>query len=128
MQLAFVDVAPLTFATFRFLGGAGFLLLLLYFSPATKILPPKKERLKLGLISILQFVSVLCFAAIAFLYLPTGRTVSVIYTMPLCVTDFSFLVVGLKPSRTQLLGMLLSVGGILLFLDPAVIELDNKEA
>src|SRR5690625_1848164 len=127
MQLAFVDVAPLTFATFRFLGGAGFLLLLLYLSSAKKILPPKQERFKLGLISILQFVSVLGFAGIALLYLPAGRTVTVIYTMPLWVTVFSFLVVGLKPSRTQLLGMLLSVSGILLFFNPGVIELDNKE-
>src|SRR5690625_2704852 len=90
------------------------------------VIPPKKERLKLGLIIILQFVSVLGFAGIALLYLPAGRTVTVIYTMPLWVTVFSFLVVGLKPSRTQLLGMLLSVGGILLFLDPTVLELDNK--
>src|SRR5690625_3008801 len=101
----------------------------LFMTEATSaaVIPPRKERLKLGLISILQFVSVLGFAGIALLYLPAGRTVTVIYTMPLWVPVFCFFVVGLKPSRTQLLGMLLSVSGILLFFNPGVIELDNKE-
>lgn len=128
MQIAFVDVAPLTFATFRFLGGAGCLFLLLYCGPRKDMLPPREELLKLGGISILQFVSVLGFAGIALLYLPAGRTVTIIYTMPFWVTVFSFLVAGLRPARTQIVGMLLSVGGLLLFLDPAVIDLDSYNA
>jgi len=128
MQLAFLDVSPLTFATFRLLGGAGFLLFLLYFISPKKVLPPRAERPKLALISLCQFVSVLGFAGLALLYLPAGRTVTIIYTMPVWVTVFSFLLVRVRPNYVQVLGVFLSISGILLFFDPSVIELDNTDA
>lgn len=128
MKLAFADIQPLTFGALRLAGGAFFIFILLGASKNKKIIPEKQEAFTLAYISILQFVSVIGFAGISLLFLQAGRTITAIYTMPLWVTLFSVFIAKERPKLIQIIGVVLSLLGILLFLDPTVIDWTDRGA
>jgi len=122
MKLALRDMPPLTFSAVRLFGGAAVVAIMLWATGAPRLLPPPGERAGLAGISILQYVSVLGLASVSLLFLPAGRTVTMIYSMPLWAAIFDALILRNRLSWAQYLGILVSISGILLFLDPAVID------
>src|SRR5690625_1792642 len=122
MKLALRDISPLTFTAVRVLGGAGFVACMLLATKRSRLLPPKDEMAPLAGISLLQYGSVLGLASIALLWLPAGRTITAIYTMPLWAVLFDVLIMRVRLRPLQILGIVVSVIGILLFLDPAVLD------
>lgn len=128
MKLALRDIPPLTFSAIRLFGGAAFIAILLWATGASRLLPPAGERMGLAGISILQYVSVLGLASISLQFLPAGRTVTMIYSMPLWAAIFDALILRNRLSWAQSLGIVVSISGMLLFLDPAVIDWSDKGA
>ncbi|MFA5662877.1 DMT family transporter [Castellaniella sp.] len=121
-KLALDDIGPITFSALRLLGGATFVAVLLWASRAPKLLPPRTERIRLALISIMQFVSVVGFSSVALQFLPAGRTVTAIYTMPLWAALLDAMIMKTRLRHTQYIGILVSLAGIILFLQPSVID------
>lgn len=121
LKLAVRDMPPLTFSGVRSLGGAVIVALIILHGHSGRLLPPKAERMRFAVVGILQFASVSGLAAMALLVLPAGRTVAMIYTMPLWAAIFDMLLLGRRLARLQILGIAISLGGLLLFLDPMVL-------
>lgn len=128
MKLALQDMPPLTFAAMRVLGGAATLACVLFLIKAPKILPSKRELLPLANVSVLQFASVLGFAGIALTTLPASRTITAIYSMPFWAAIFDMIIVRTRLRPIQLLGILISLGGMVLFIDPSVIDWNDSGA
>lgn len=128
MKLALQDIPPLTFASLRILGGAAAILCVLLIVSPAKILPPKQELLPLAGISVLQFASVLGLAGIALLTLPASRTITAIYSMPFWAAIFDILILRARLGLMQALGILVSLAGMLLFIDPRVIDWSDSGA
>lgn len=127
LKLAFADMPPLTFGATRLIGGVVVILLLIWWRGEDAYLPVPGERLSLALIAILQFSSVLGLAGIALLYLPAGRTVTVVYSMPLWAALFSLVLEREWLSSKALAGIVISFAGLLLFVDPDVIDLTRLD-
>lgn len=121
-KLALRDIAPLSFSAIRLLGGALLVATVLWISRSGPLLPPKHERARLTAISIMQFVSVVGFSGIALMYLPAGRTVAAIYSMPLWAAILDAVIMKARLSRIQYAGILISLCGMVLFLQPTVID------
>lgn len=128
MKLALQDMPPLTFAAMRVLGGAATLACVLIFIKAPKMLPAKHEMLPLANVSVLQFASVLGFAGIALTTLPASRTITAIYSMPFWAAIFDMVILRARLRPIQLLGILVSLGGMVLFIDPSVIDWSDSGA
>lgn len=126
MKLALQDISPLTFTAIRVLGGAGVVAAILLVMRAPQLLPSREELLPLAGVSLLQYGSVLGLTAIALLWLPAGRTIAAIYTMPLWAVIFDMLLMKLRPRWFQVLGMLTSLAGMLLFMDPGVLDWTDR--
>ena len=121
MKLAFQDIGPLTFSAARLFGGALVVALLIAAQRRHGLLPPRQERLPLALIGLLQLGSVLSFSGIALQVLPAGRTATAVYSMPLWAALFAMALRRERLAPRKLLGVLVSLGGLALFMDPAVI-------
>ncbi|MER1966380.1 DMT family transporter [Castellaniella sp. GW247-6E4] len=121
LKLAVQDMPPLTFSALRSLGGAVIVALLILGGRLGPLLPPKEERVRFAVVGILQFALVIGLATVAMLVLPAGRTVAIIYTMPLWAALFDMLLLGRRLTPRQVLGIAVSLAGLLLFLDPMVL-------
>lgn len=122
MKLAMQDMPPLTFSAVRLFGGAIVVTTVLLACRAPRLLPPNDELVGLAGIGILQFASVLGLAGIALLVLPAGRTVTAIYSMPLWAALFDILLLRSRLAPIQIAGVVVSLSGLLLFLDPSVVD------
>lgn len=122
IKLALRDLEPLTFSLIRLLGGAAVIFVLIKITKSKQTLPFKKERVGLALISALQIVSVLGLASVALLYLPAGRTVTLIYSMPFWAALFDMFFFKNRPGIIQSAGILLSLCGLLIYFNPAVLN------
>jgi len=121
MKLALADMPPLTFSATRVVGAAIVVALLVRAKGGT-LLPPPGERVRLALIGLLQFASVLGLVSVALQFLPAGRTVTMVYSMPVWAALFSSLMGRGRLAWRQVAGVGLGVVGLGLFLDPAVID------
>lgn len=121
IKLALRDLEPLTFSVLRLVGGTIVVLVLLKLTNTTQLLPIKRERFALVLISVLQIVSVLGLASVALLYLPAGRTVALIYSMPFWAALFDIVLFKSRPTSLQAVGILFSLIGLLVYFDPSVL-------
>lgn len=122
MKVALQDIPPLAFAAVRIMGGALFLGILIYFTRPSALLPPPGERCILGLVGVLQYAAVLGPAGMALYWVPPGRTVAIVYTMPIWAALFDCLLMRKRLCALQWTGILISVVGILLFMDPGVLD------
>lgn len=122
LKLAIRDMPPLTFSAVRLFGGAIVISSIIFLSGSPGLLPPRSERLRLAGVGILQFASVLGLAGIALRALPAGRTVTTIYTMPLWAALFDRLLLKHRLAPVQMLGIVVSLSGLLFFLNPTVLD------
>jgi drug/metabolite transporter (DMT)-like permease len=122
MKLAIRDMPPLTFAALRLLGGALVVWAIMRLTRAKRVLPPNTELLGLAGVGVLQFSSVLGLTGIALMVLPAGRTITAVYSMPLWAAIFDWLFFRTRLAPMQICGITVSLGGLLLFLDPSVLD------
>ena len=127
MKLALRDISPLAFAATRILGGALFLAVIIRVATPSQLLPPRDERWTLAWIGILQYSAVLGSTGFALLWLPAGRTVTIVYTMPVWAALFDFLFLRGRLKPLQIAGIMVSCVGILLFMDPGVLDWSVNE-
>jgi drug/metabolite transporter (DMT)-like permease len=122
MKRAIADMPPLAFSATRLWGAAAVVALLIRLRGQESLLPPPDERMRLGAVGLLQFASVLGLTGIALQFLPAGRAVTVVYSMPVWAALFSMLMGKGRLSRRHGAGIGLSLAGLLLFVDPAVVD------
>src|SRR3546814_331789 len=118
----FRAIPPLTFAVPRVVGAAVVGVLLMRIKGEATLLPPPGERVRLAVIGLLQFASVLGLVSVALQFLPAGRTVTLVYSMPVWAALFSSLMGKGRLVWRQLVGVGLGLAGLALFLDPSVID------
>lgn len=128
MKLAVQDMPPLTFSAVRLFGGVLVMICMIMMTRSAHLAPPKSERFELACIGMLQFASVLGLASIALQHLPAGRTVTLIYSMALWAAIFDMLILKSRLRWNQYLGIILSVLGLVLFIDPTVVDWSDTDA
>jgi drug/metabolite transporter (DMT)-like permease len=112
---------PFTYAALR-VGSALVTVVVLLAWQRRLRLPPRADVpivLSLGLGQIAVGVLIM---NIALQVVPAGRSSVLVYTMPLWVAVLLALFFGMRPRRNEILGLVLGIGGLLLLLNPAVID------
>jgi len=122
MKRAIADMPPLTFTILRLWGAAAVIAVLIRARGDGPLCPPREERAALAGVGLLQFGSVLGLTSIALQYLPAGRTVTVVYSMPVWAALAAMLLGHGKPTRRHAIALALGLAGLLLFLNPAVVD------
>lgn len=122
MKRAISDMPPLTFSATRLWGAAAVIVLLIRLRADGPLFPPRGERAALAGVGLLQFGSVLGFTGIALQFLPAGRAVTVVYSMPVWAALATLLLGKGRLTARQWLGIALGVAGLLFFMDPAVVD------
>jgi drug/metabolite transporter (DMT)-like permease len=121
MKLALADAAPLVFVLLRLVGTLAVIapLLLLLRAP---LLPVAGERLGLFLVGQLQIAGFLICSIVGLAIVPAGRAIVLAYTMPLWAIPIE-LWLGTEGRRPlQLAGAAVGFAGILLFLNPGLVD------
>lgn len=125
LKMALRDMPPVTFAALRMLGAALVLGGLNFKRSNTLEIPAKGERCALAMIGLLQLASVLGLAGIGLRYLEPGRTVVLVYTMPIWVVMWQWLLARQKVNRWGVIGVAVASAGMVLFLNGQVLDLEN---
>jgi drug/metabolite transporter (DMT)-like permease len=73
-------------------------------------------------VGIVQIAAGVLIMNLALQVVPAGRSSVLVYTMPLWVAVLLAVFFGIRPRRNELVGLVLGVGGILVLLNPAVID------
>ncbi|MGE5269229.1 MAG: DMT family transporter [Thiohalocapsa sp.] len=125
MKLALADAPPLPFVMLRLIGALALLTTLL---PALRLplLPPRGERLGLFLVGQLQVTGFLIAGIIGLSIVPAGRAIVLAYTMPLWAIPLELWLEPGRLSRRQLLGALIGFAGLLLFMNPGLVDWGDK--
>jgi drug/metabolite transporter (DMT)-like permease len=112
---------PLTYGTLRL--GTALLTMLAILAPGGHLRRPPREDapviLSVGLLQMAAGVLIMNFALQA---VPAGRSSVLVYTMPLWVAALLWLWFRAAPRRNELLGLALGVVGIVILVNPSVID------
>jgi drug/metabolite transporter (DMT)-like permease len=121
MKLAVGQVPPLLFVLLRL---AGSLLLIAPVLVATRqpLLPVPGERLVLFWVGQLQVGGFLICSIIGLAIMPAGRAIVLAYTMPLWAIPIGLFLWREPVSRNQLLGALIGFAGLVLFMNPGLVD------
>ena len=115
------DMSPVAFTTVRFIGSA-VLMALLAIPMRRPLLPVAGERVKLALIGIVQIAGMLGCGTFGLQFVGPGRTAVLIYTMQLWALLLGW-VIARDPIKSKgLLGALIGFAGIVLFLNPRLVN------
>ena len=127
MKLALPSIAPLGFVALRVAGTAvvvaGFLAL-----ARQELLPIRSERVPLAIIGLLQVAGTLGLAILGLRYVSAGRAAVLVYTMQLWAMPLGYWLVGDRITRWQIIGGILSLTGLALYLNPALIDWRDSRA
>ncbi len=121
MKLALDDAPPLTFVLLRLVGTIGLMApaLLILRAP---LLPVRGERLGLFVVGQLQVAGFLIFSIIGLAILPAGRAIVLAYTMALWAIPIELWLAREAPRRGQLAGALVGFAGLILFMNPGLVD------
>ena len=112
---------PLTYGTLRLLGGLLTMLVILGVQRRIS-LPPRADVPIILSIGFGQIASGILITHLALEAVPAGRSSVLLYSMPLWVAVLLYLRFRTKPRRNELIGLVLGVGGIVILINPTVIN------
>jgi len=121
MKLALADAPPLNFISLRVIGTLA-LLLPAMLAARAPLLPLPGERLGLFWVGQFQVAGWLICGIIGLSIVPPGRAVVLAYTMPLWTIPIGHWLRPEPLSRGQLIGAALGFVGLLLFMNPALVD------
>jgi drug/metabolite transporter (DMT)-like permease len=124
MKVALGQVPPLVFVLLRLIGS------LLLIAPALAatgqpLLPVRGERLSLFWVGQLQVAGFLICSIIGLAIVPAGRAIVLAYTMPLWAIPIGMCLSLEWPRRGQLAGAAIGFAGLLLFMNPGLVDWGN---
>jgi drug/metabolite transporter (DMT)-like permease len=124
MKLALGQVPPLKFVLLRLVGS------LVLIAPALalggqRLLPEPDERMKLFWVGQLQVSGFLICGIIGLSILPAGRAIVLGYTMPLWAIPIGLFLWPEPISRGQLAGAAIGFAGLILFMNPGLVDWGN---
>lgn len=112
---------PLTYAVLRI--STGLITLLAILAPMRQLRrPPRADWSIIVSVAILQIAGGILIMNFALQAVPAGRSSVLAYTMPLWVALILWVVFRITPRRVEALGLVLGMAGILILVNPAVID------
>jgi drug/metabolite transporter (DMT)-like permease len=121
MKLALADAPPISFVLLR-LAGTLALLLPLILASRKPLLPERGERLGLFWVGQLQIAGFLICSIIGLSIVPAGRAIVLAYTMALWAIPIELWLEPQRLGRLQLLGAAVGFAGLLLFMNPGLVD------
>jgi drug/metabolite transporter (DMT)-like permease len=126
MKLALGQVPPLVFVLLRLIGSLALM------GPAVllarqSLLPVRGERLGLFWVGQLQVAGFLICSIIGLAIVPAGRAIVLAYTMPLWAIPIGLLLWREPLGRNQLAGAAVGFTGLVLFMNPALVDWRNGQ-
>jgi len=124
MKLALGQVSPLKFVLLRLIGGLALIApaLLVARQP---LLPYRGERLTLFWVGELQVAGFMICSIVGLSILPAGRAIVLGYTMPLWAIPIGIFIWPEPHRRAQLIGAAIGFVGLLLFMNPGLVDWSN---
>jgi len=124
MKLALGQVPPLVFVLLRLIGS---LVLIAPALAATRqpLLPVRGERSSLFWVGQLQVAGFLICSIIGLAIVPAGRAIVLAYTMPLWAIPIGMCLSPEWPGRGQLAGAAIGFAGLVLFMNPGLVDWGN---
>ncbi len=121
MKLALADAPPLLFVLLRMTGTLALLApaLLVMRQP---LLPIRGERPGLFVVGLFQVAGFLIFGIRGLSLVPSGRAIVLAYTMPLWAIPIGLWLGQERLARGQLLGAALGFAGLVLFMNPSLVD------
>ena len=124
MKLALGEVPPLKFVALRLVGS------LVLLAPALlaarqRLLPYRGERLTLFWVGELQVAGFLIASIMGLSILPAGRAIVLGYTMPLWAIPIGIFIWPEPHRRAQLVGAAIGFAGLVLFMNPGLVDWGN---
>jgi drug/metabolite transporter (DMT)-like permease len=124
MKLALADAPGPVFVLLRLLGTLAVMGPLLIAMRAP-LVPRRGERLGQAVVGLFQIGGFLIFSIIGLSILPAGRAIVLAYTMPLWAIPIELWVAADRPRRGQLIGGAVGFAGLLLFMNPGLVDWGN---
>jgi drug/metabolite transporter (DMT)-like permease len=124
MKLALADAPPLLFVILRLLATLALLTPALL-ALGAPLVPPAGERLGLFWVGQLQVAGFLIFGIIGLAILPAGRAIVLAYTMPLWAIPIGLWLWPETLGRGQLAGAAVGFAGLVLFMNPGLVDWGN---
>lgn len=115
------DMSPVAFTTLRFIGSAA-IMAVLAVPLRQPLLPHPGERAKLALIGIVQIAGMLGCGTFGLQFVGPGRAAVLIYTMQLWALLLGWAIARDPIKSKALIGALVGFGGIVLFLNPWLVN------
>jgi drug/metabolite transporter (DMT)-like permease len=127
MRLALADVRPLVFIALRMIGSIAVLALMLGCT-RQPMLALRHERRALFWVGQFQVTGFILFAIIGLSIVPPGRAIVLAYTMPLWAVPLGRWLMRERLSRMKLLGAAIGFAGLLLFMNPGLVDWSDPRA
>jgi drug/metabolite transporter (DMT)-like permease len=127
MRLALDHMRPLVFITLRLAGSLALMGPALLFSGRT-LLPLRHERMGLFWVGQFQVTLWVLFAITGLAIVPPGRAIVLAYTMPLWAFPLGVWLVRERLSRMKLFGAAVGISGLLLFMNPGLVDWRDARA
>jgi drug/metabolite transporter (DMT)-like permease len=127
MKLALGQVPPFTFVLLRLAGSLALIVPMLV-AMRQPLVPAPGERLGLFWVGQLQVAGFLVCSIIGLSIMPAGRAIVLAYTMPLWVIPIGRFVWPEPQGRNQLLGAAIGFAGLVLFMNPGLVDWQNPQA
>ena len=121
IKSAYRFISPPSFVLWRFCGAA-VVMGVMTLASRQPLIPRAGERFWMAVIGILQIGLCLGVSAFGLAYLGPGRAAVLIYTMQLWALPLGWLINGERVSRLSLAGGVVVTAGLVIFLNPALIN------
>jgi drug/metabolite transporter (DMT)-like permease len=112
---------PLTYAALRVVTGLATVVALLGVQGRLR-LPPRPDLSIVASVGLVQVAGGILIMNLALQVVPAGRSSVLVYTMPLWVGVLLWIFFHVRPRRNDVIGLALGIAGLLLLLNPAVID------
>lgn len=115
------DMPPLTYGAFRMIGGL--LTMVAILGVQRKLVrPPKEDYPIIASVSLLQIAAGVLIMNFALQAVPAGRSSVLLYAMPLWVAVLLWVFFRITPRRNEAIGLVMGLTGILILVNPTVID------